>query len=831
MSYESFFHSATGVSPYPYQVRLATQGEWPELLNVPTGAGKTEAALLAWLWRRRFHADEGVRSCTPRRLVYCLPVRTLVEQTRQRTVKCLAGLGLAASGTGDDQGAGEGAVAVHVLMGGEASDDWLLAPAADAVIIGTQDMLLSRALNRGYGLSRFRWPASFGLLNNDALWVLDEVQLMGSGLATSAQLAAFRETLGTAGNCRTMWMSATARPEWLETVDHPAPGPGGVMTLGTQDREVSALARRLQAAKTLSRHEASTPEKPAQLSGFARGLASRVLSEHAPGTLTLVIANTVARARAVHEALTRQASGTGDPELLLVHSRYRFYEREQLNARLTGAVDPSGPGLIATTTQVVEAGVDISARLLVTELAPWASLVQRFGRVNRAGEFAGSRVLWVDVPDRLAAPYDVESLQAAREVLQGLEGRSVSPANLPAADMPYVPEHVIRRRDIIGLFDTTPDLSGNNIDVSRFIRDGQNLDVTVFWRDFDGVPPDTTPLPEREELCPAPVHEVREFVKARTAWRWDHLDGEWRRVRPDQVLPGQVLLLRATDGSYCLSTGWDAEAREPVPVVGAAGAAAQAGAEATADDRVSYNISRWYTLVEHADHVTQEMELLLSDLQGLKPETALVLLHAARWHDLGKAHPVFQATLLAGVDEAERERRSREIWAKSAGRRMRHARPHFRHELASALAALAHGANDLVAYLVAAHHGRVRVTLRSLPGEKAPAPTPVPEPDGQDRPARYAFGIWDGDMLPAVDLGGGFSVPETMLDLGLMELGLTPEGQRSWTERMLALRDDRELGPFRLAYLEALLAAADRRASAREQRDAAGVAGQGRRDA
>ena len=33
----------------------------------------------------------------------------------------------------------------------------------------------------------------FGLLNHDALWVMDEVQFMDVGLATSAQLQAFRE--------------------------------------------------------------------------------------------------------------------------------------------------------------------------------------------------------------------------------------------------------------------------------------------------------------------------------------------------------------------------------------------------------------------------------------------------------------------------------------------------------------------------------------------------------------------------------------------------------------------------------------------------------------
>lgn len=50
------------------------------------------------------------------------------------------------------------------------------------VLVGTQDMLLSRALNRGYGMSRFDWPVHFGLLNQGCHWIVDEVQLMGPGL-------------------------------------------------------------------------------------------------------------------------------------------------------------------------------------------------------------------------------------------------------------------------------------------------------------------------------------------------------------------------------------------------------------------------------------------------------------------------------------------------------------------------------------------------------------------------------------------------------------------------------------------------------------------------
>jgi CRISPR-associated endonuclease/helicase Cas3 len=60
--------------------------------------------------------------------------------------------------------------------------------------------------------------------------------------------------------------------------------------------------------------------------------------------------------------------------------------------------------------------------------------------------------------------------------------------------------------------------------------------------------------------------------------------------------------------------------------------------------------------------------------------------------------------------------------------------------------------------------------------------------------------------LPPVDLGGGVVVPPTVLSLAPMRLG-RHDGQASWVERAVALRD--RWGPFRLAYLEAIVRAAD----------------------
>ena len=81
-SFARLFVQATGGhQPYPYQQRLALADELPALLDIPTGLGKTAAVVLARLFCRRFYPDESIRQTTPRRLVYCLPMRVLVEQT------------------------------------------------------------------------------------------------------------------------------------------------------------------------------------------------------------------------------------------------------------------------------------------------------------------------------------------------------------------------------------------------------------------------------------------------------------------------------------------------------------------------------------------------------------------------------------------------------------------------------------------------------------------------------------------------------------------------------------------------------------------------------
>lgn len=784
MVFDDLFHAATGHKPYPYQLTLST-GAWPELITIPTGLGKTAAVILSWLWRR-INSTPG----TPRRLIYCLPMRVLVEQTRDeasRWMEILSSGGYIPA---------ENKPQVFTLMGGEVDLDWDAHPEKDAILVGTQDQLLSRALNRGYAMSRYRWPISFGLLNNDCLWVMDEVQLMGNGVATTAQMQAFRERFGMFLPTLSTWMTATQQPKWLETVDFKSKSATlQELVLSTTDRENPVAKVRLNAPKKIERLQVAWDK--------TANIAQAIIDAHNPKTLTLVVVNTVDRARSIYDSITKNKQYkkcNPAPELLLIHSRFRPPDRAEKVRRLQGVLGPGGKICIAT--QVVEAGVNISASTLLTDIAPWAALVQRFGRCNRFGEVKKARILWIPLPrtssgeikDKAVLPYEMDELDSAEKIIGRLDDGA--PSSLPRHELPIPYVHVIRSKDVVDLFDTTPNLAGMDTDISHFIRETDDHDLQVFWRKIaeKEAPSPDEPGPSRDELCSVSISEIRNLRKTKRldAWLWDSLDDKWAPA--NEIYPGMVLMLRQADGGYDGEMGWTGEDKH-IPVI-----FPQEQNKLDADGRDFETSADWQTISEHTGAVVEAIESICESLD-LPQEFREHLADAARWHDIGKSHPVFAEAiaLLNPPDPSV-------LWAKTGvGTRLQYKRNGrtargFRHELASALAMLQNGLPDLIAYLAAAHHGKIRLSIRSFPHETRP----------DDPDMLFARGIWDGDILPEVHLEDGVRMPSTILDMSYMGFG---QGQRgaSWVSRMIGVRD--AIGIFRLAYLESLLRIADWRGS------------------
>ena len=878
------------------------------LIDIPTGFGKTGAVVLAWLWNRVLKQ----RDDWPRRLVYCLPMRTLVEQTRQNVHQWLHNLDLVNK------------VGVHVLMGGEDAADWDIHPERDAVLVGTQDMLLSRALNRGYGMSRYRWPVHFGLLNNDCLWVMDEVQLMGPGLWTSAQLDWMRsDRFKSLKSCATWWMSATIRPEFLATLDRKNAKLPKLSPLQLREHDLAHAilqARRpceiWKAPTTKNKRNKASVSNPQ--ASFAQALASAVVDEHRAESLSLVVCNTVSGAQKIYAAV--KSTYEGADEVVLLTSRFRPEDRERNQRKLldfeaarkrTGKESSiSASGLICVSTQVIEAGVDVSARRLWSEVAPWPSIIQRFGRLNRDSRLNGdARAYFWEGSEKpkkgawLIGPYEAKAVNLSRELLcalatlyrkdeelsatKALETLSTQDESSDKVEQTLtpIPEPFPRAIDVHGLFSTEPDIFGGFTDVSPYIRNqDENPDVTVFWREWSSEEPLrrselTGPPFQRTEGCPVSIGRFKDFLgKQGRAWVWDDKTGAWQSTRASDICPGMLVMLRRSDGGYSGEVGWTGCTSDKLHNVPPPGEPH----ERFEDERFSES-GFWVKLGDHLRDAKNEATRIVEAI-GLNKNVGVAVIHASSEHDIGKALPQWQgelpkpspqngevwakapyqfAVVAEGVGAAEstetvlrnndvRIRRA-EPWAKeNAQGKMKYEwhtvskvspqnieqiramqgilrawnvpfRPGLRHEAATALA-LWHsyyrqGNRDFAAlsiYLAAAHHGKVRtvLTARTPTGQDVCGieKTTISLP-WNDMPLDFECAV-DGASGHFSEDGSEFIFEAPGWTGFVTELlGGWEDDASQAVSNAVADSEPRNLGPFGLAYLEALVRCADERAS------------------
>ena len=867
----TFFRSISDdYKPHPWQEDLANDTKAVNrLVRIPTGMGKTLGVLSTWLLHRVVNGNQA----WPTRLVWCLPMRTLVEQTHGEAVR------LCEIVKNDQRPEVE--VGIHVLMGGMDETPWYKTPEQPAILIGTQDMLLSRALNRGYAMPRAAWPQAFGLLNSDVLWVMDEVQLMGVGLATSAQLQAFwnADLLGKQMVDKprvTWWLSATLQADWLwspETDDLLAGLKESPLTIAQGDRNGPLW----EAAKPIQRLAMEPGQWPELILEAHR--------THDPdpstGRQTLVVVNTVRQACELYQAIRRRLDkDQTETELRLLHSRFRPADRKSwVDEFLSRKTLHRNTNRILIATQVVEAGVDISASCLITELAPWPSLVQRFGRAARYGGAAQVTVVDQEHGDeKRAFPYLLDELSAARSAVQRCVGVSIGEiedfeVSLAAEELtrlyPYDPLHVLLRDEFDELFDTSPDLSGADMDISRFIREGEQRDVQVFWRDWEGDRPAADVQPDPSELCSVPVGEARAWLKKlrgrqQPTWRWDYVDGHWVACDDDDLRPGMAIFVSPAAGGYRTETGFHGEKpkkNELVQVVEvASGGHRFDEGDACESSEHGSEVDVWKTITTHCREAAEVATQRATRL-GLGERFTSIVAWSLQLHDWGKAHPAFaRGTYRVEPMRSDLAKAPRKAW------RARHQlyqtethgpRRGFRHELASCLATLEllRGVNphhpailgdwhdlllacgtepevdpadwqnnplaaalngqtavdiNLLLYLVASHHGKVRVSMQASPQDQD-FPLEDNRYVGVGMPIR---GVREGDIVPSVPLPMGdtdIQMPDVTLRLAPAALGLSSRHGASWTERVQSLLD--EFGPFTLGYLEAIVRSADQSAS------------------
>lgn len=402
-SFERIFHTLTGHAPLRWQCRLHTRfmsGNLPPALDLPTGLGKT-AVMAVWLAARIMGAE------LPRRLVYVVDRRTVVDQATAEAERlaCNAA-GLLTRGN----------LAISTLRGQHVDNRrWMEDPAAPAIIVGTIDMIGSRLLFQGYGVSTGLRPFQAGLLGADSLLVLDEAHLCPPFQALLESIAldkGLRPSVPLVPPFHLMALSATGKDK------------GNAFTLLAEDQADGFVSTRLAAAKSLNLLPADG-KLDEQLAQEALALAA------AQGGRIAIFCTSREGAQKVvaHLEKTKRPDGA----IVLLAGARRVKEREQARRGLVEAgflapgmeddkdlaILPGPTFLVATAAG--EVGIDLDADHAVMDLVAAERMIQRLGRVNRSGGVG--RKAHIQVID--AAP-DKEPAEAAarrdacRQLLESL---------------------------------------------------------------------------------------------------------------------------------------------------------------------------------------------------------------------------------------------------------------------------------------------------------------------------------------------------------------------------------------------------------------------------
>ena len=602
-----YFQDVHGDRPFPWQERLTRRlletGEWPEVIDLPTGTGKT-AVLDAAVFSLAARPD-----VFPRRVAFVIDRRIIVDQVYKRARlirkkiaspatdvlrRVQAGLGA----TGEEEPLG-----VAALQGGIPIDnEWAHRPDLPWVIVSTVDQFGSRLLFRGYGVSRGMRPVHAGLAGNDCLVILDEVHLSRP----------FAETLENVRN-----MNGGPLPRRFQVVEMsatPTNKEAARFVLRETDLEDSPKLRKRTTApkKALVREVPgkSTPPHEA-LPAAVLKIVDKELAEEARSVG--VVVNRVRTARVVCQTLADAGHRAH-----LITGRMRPLDRQRTLDDFAAAVDPDRTAppeevTVVVATQAIEVGADFSFDALITECAPVDSLRQRFGRLDRRGDFAArtgsaapawilgvpaalnpkrpdpiygdaARVTWEELL-RLSGESPDGSVEAGPRSLRSFPKESYAPPKQAPLLLPTYMEAWAQ---------TNPEPVVQPA-VDWFLHGMEQTpqpDVNLVWRRDRSTKTLRCVPPRPAEFLPVPIHAARSwlaggpeevpvgdvdsaadaesppsYVNPVGFVRWNGFEEGAQQVRLGDIKPGDILLVDPARGGLSRGT-WDPTAEDNVSDLG-----------------------------------------------------------------------------------------------------------------------------------------------------------------------------------------------------------------------------------------------------------------------
>jgi CRISPR-associated endonuclease/helicase Cas3 len=423
LDFNAAFENLTGKPPFPWQSALYQRfidGNFPASCNLPTGLGKTSVVAI-WLIALANQPDK-----LPRRLVYVVNRRTVVDQTTNEVEKLRANLPKLNSGLGS--------LALSTLRGQFADNrEWSADPSRPAVICGTVDMIGSRLLFSGYGCGFKTRPLHAGFLGQDVLLVHDEAHLEPAFQKLLVAIEDEQKRCNEFAKFRVMELSATSRNS------------GDTFQLEKPDYEHPEVKKRIRAKKAIHLVENKDEKK------LADEIAELALKHRDSGRAVLVFVRKVDDVDKIVKKLPKgsvqQLTGTlrglerdrmADPRKedgCPIFARFMPRPKADAPDAERWKIEPQAGTVFLVCTSAGEVGVNISADHLVCDLSTFDSMAQRFGRVNRFGNCDDT---CIDIahpnPKALDANDDYDSrLKKTLELLHQLNGDG-SPAALSKLD-------------------------------------------------------------------------------------------------------------------------------------------------------------------------------------------------------------------------------------------------------------------------------------------------------------------------------------------------------------------------------------------------------------
>ncbi|HWB87254.1 MAG TPA: type I-U CRISPR-associated helicase/endonuclease Cas3 [Bryobacteraceae bacterium] len=530
--FRQFFIDLHGRTPFPWQEELARRvcnAGWPEVIDLPTASGKTACIDIA-LFALAVRGGDA-----PRRIFFVVDRRVIVSEAHERASRIGERLAAAADGTlkavADalrELGKSDEPLQVSELRGGTYRDEtWVKTPQQPTVVTSTVDQVGSRLLFRGYGVSANTWPLHAGLIANDAMIFLDEAHCSRAFAQTLRAVECYRGD---------QWARSPLRKPFhvVEMTATPARDAADRFQISARDQQPEYLGPRLYAAKPANLMEVKCRKD--QSGKFAEGLAGEALrlATEAGAKRVAVLVNRVAMAKRVQQVLLEKR-----PETVLVIGRMRPIDRDQLNEALrplksgTPRSEDTSP-VFVVSTQCLEVGADYDFDVLVSECASIDALLQRFGRLDRLGQFGRARASILIASWQLGAkdrdPIYGEALRETwswlneiavnQTVNVGISSRDGEPKTvaeqldaLPAERrqrlrMPSEDGPILLPAHVDTLVQTSPQPSPEPA-IELFLHGPQRgaPDVQVVWRaDLEGVEPKK--WAEIVDLCPPSSREA-----------------------------------------------------------------------------------------------------------------------------------------------------------------------------------------------------------------------------------------------------------------------------------------------------------------------------------